>query len=114
MILSGCGSKKSLRMRQTIPHAAATLGIPEEDVRVVLISTRRAFADSKIDELIREGNDFLHYLVGREEMTDLRTAKKPTVQSKSSHLLQDGKPPHLLVLDEGETVAALWSSETTK
>ena len=37
MIVSGCGSKKSLKMRESIPHAAAMLGIPVEDVRVVLI-----------------------------------------------------------------------------
>jgi len=47
-------------------------------------------------------------------MTDLRTAKKLTIEIESSHLLQGGKPPHLLFLDEGETVAALWSSETMK
>ena len=114
MIVSGCGSKKSLRMRETIPHAAAMLGIPVEDVRVALITTRRAFADSKNDELIMKGHDFLHYLVGREEMTDLRTAKKLTIEIESSHLLQGGKPPHLLFLDEDETVAALWSSDTMK
>ena len=114
MIVSGCGSKKSLRMRETIPHAAAMLGIPVEDVQVVLITTRRAFADSKNDELIMKGHDFLHYLVGREEMTDIRTAKKLTIEIESSHLLQGGKPPHLLFLDQGETVAALWSSDTIK
>ncbi len=114
MIVSGCGSKKSLRMRETIPHAAAMLGIPVEDVRVALITTRRAFADSKNDELIMKGHDFLHYLVGREEMTDIRTAKKLTIEIESSHLLQGGKPPHLLFLDKGETVAALWSSDTMK
>ena len=45
-------------------------------------------------------------------MTDLRTAKKLTIEIESSHLLNGGKPPHLLFLDEGETVAALWSSDT--
>ena len=114
MIVSGCGSKKSLRMRETIHRVAAMLGMAVEDVHVVLMTTRRAFADSKNDELIKEGHDFLHYLVGREEMIDLRTAKKLTIEIESYHLLQGGKPPHLLFLDEGETVAALWSSETMK
>ena len=102
-------------MRERISHAAAMLGIPMEDVQVVLITTRRAFADSKNDELINKGgHDFLHCLVGREEMTDLRTAKKLTIEIESSHLLQGGKPPHLLFWDEGETFAALWSNDTMK
>ncbi|DBA90126.1 TPA: hypothetical protein ACH3X1_003439 [Trebouxia sp. C0004] len=80
MIVSGCGPKKSLRMRESIPHAAAMLGIPVEDVRVVLITSRRAFADSKNDELINKGgHNFLQYLVGQEEMTGLRRAKKLTI-----------------------------------
>ena len=112
-VISGCGSKKSLRLRETIMTAAAVLEIDEDEVRVVLVTTRRAFADSKNDELIREGYDFLHYLVAKEEDIDLRTANKLTIEAESLHCLGGSlQTPHVLMLDEDETVGALWSSTT--
>ena len=106
---SGCGSGKSRTLIRAMHAGAAQLGLKIEDLRVLLISTRVAFADSRGADLAHLG--FQHYKTTTSELPD---CTKLVCEMESLYKLRYDLPDyHMVWLDEGESIAANLSNATT-
>ena len=106
---SGCGSGKSRALVRAMHNAAERLGKPAADLRILLVSTRVAFADSRAADLAHLG--FHHYKTTSVELPD---CGKLVCEMESLYKLRYGLPDYdMLWLDEGESIAANLSNQTT-
>lgn len=111
---SGCNTGKSTMMHDSVQEAANRLGKRVEDVRIVLLATRIAFADSRHSDLRDLG--FVHYSQLHKQ-DFVGNVDKLVITLHSLHKIrfafQDQLPYDMFWIDEAESVMSTFSCAAT-